>query len=123
MGKPTLPNPSPGVYRDDPDCDDAAPAPSVVLLNDIDYLDSDLPAYEDVLALIETYTVTSPRASIVRGAPVPVGVLALHCATTGYSSTARTPKFLTGMLKDPAKYPPTFTTPIMGAHSEVLKEG
>ena len=82
MGKPTLPNPSPGVYRDDPDCDDAAPAPSVVLLNDIDYLDSDLPAYEDVLALIETYTVTSPRASIVRGAPVPVGVLALHCAST-----------------------------------------
>lgn len=81
----TLPNPSPGVYRDDPDRDDTASTSSAVLMDDIDYLDSRPPTYEDVLALIETYTGTSPRASVVRGVPVPVGVLALCCASTEYA--------------------------------------
>lgn len=48
MGKPMLPKPSPGVYRDDPDRDDAASTSSAVLMEDIDYPDSELPAYEDV---------------------------------------------------------------------------
>lgn len=48
MGKPMLPKPSPGVYRDDLDRDDAASTSSAVLMDDIDYPDSDLPAYEDV---------------------------------------------------------------------------
>ena len=48
MGKPMLPKHSPGVYRDDPDRDDAASTSSAVLMDDIDYPDSDLPAYEDV---------------------------------------------------------------------------
>ena len=48
MGKPMPPKPSPGVYRDDPDRDDAASTSSAVLMDHIDYSDSDLPAYEDI---------------------------------------------------------------------------
>jgi hypothetical protein len=37
----------PGVYRDDPDRDDAASTSSAVLLGDIDYPDEELPSYTD----------------------------------------------------------------------------
>ena len=40
MRKPMLLNLLPGVYRDDPDRDDAASTSSAVFMNDIDYLDS-----------------------------------------------------------------------------------
>jgi hypothetical protein len=42
------PQNQPGVYRDDPDRDDAASSSSAVLLEDIDYPpDEELPAYSD----------------------------------------------------------------------------
>jgi hypothetical protein len=47
MGKPALPPPQPGAYRDDPDRDDAASTSSAVLMGDIDYPDEALPAYTD----------------------------------------------------------------------------
>jgi len=37
----------PGVYRDDPDRDDAASTSSAVLLDHIDYSNEELPAYSD----------------------------------------------------------------------------
>ena len=46
MGKPTQPH-QPGVYRDDPDRDDAASTSSAVLLGDIDYPEEELPSYTD----------------------------------------------------------------------------
>ena len=46
MGKPIQPH-QPGVYRDDPDRDDAASTSSAVLLGDIDYPDEELPSYTD----------------------------------------------------------------------------
>lgn len=46
MGKPSQPH-QPGVYRDDPDRDDAASTSSAVLLGDIDYPDEELPSYTD----------------------------------------------------------------------------
>ena len=49
MGKPIVPpKPSPGAYRHDLDRDDAASTSSAILMDNIDYPDSDLPAYEDV---------------------------------------------------------------------------
>lgn len=48
MGKSAPAKAPPGVYRDDPDRDDAASTSSAVLLGDIDYPESELPAYEDV---------------------------------------------------------------------------
>lgn len=58
MGKPIPPKPLPGVYRDDPNRDDAASTSSAVLMDDMDYPDSDLPAYEDVRA--------TPRPTLAR---------------------------------------------------------
>ena len=49
MGKPMPQMPSPGVDRHDLDRDDAASTSSAILMDNIDYPDSDLPAYEDVL--------------------------------------------------------------------------
>lgn len=49
MGKPIQSKPTPGVYRDEPDRDDAASTSSAVLMEDIGYPDADLPAYEDVV--------------------------------------------------------------------------
>ena len=41
--------PPPGIYRDDPDRDDAASTSSAVLLDEVQHpVDSELPAYEDV---------------------------------------------------------------------------
>ena len=37
----------PGVYRDDPDRDDAASTSSAVLLEDIEYPEDELPPYTD----------------------------------------------------------------------------
>ncbi len=45
------PRPPPGVYRDEPDRDDAASTSSAVLLEDVGYSDADLPAYEDVAGM------------------------------------------------------------------------
>ena len=39
-----------GVYRDNPDRDDAASTSSAVPMGDMEYPDSELPAYEDVQA-------------------------------------------------------------------------
>lgn len=39
-------------YRDDPDRDDAASTSSAVLLEDIDFPDEDLPAYEDTPSVV-----------------------------------------------------------------------
>lgn len=50
MGKPIPLKPPPGVYRDEPDRDDAASTSSAVLMEDIGYPDTDLPAYEDVVS-------------------------------------------------------------------------
>ena len=55
----------PGVYRDDPDRDDAASMSSAVLLGDIDDIpDEDLPSYSDS----QPYTDESPSTS-TPGAP------------------------------------------------------
>jgi len=52
MGKLMTPRPPPGVYRDEPDRDDAASTSSAVLLEDVGgYSDADLPAYEDVAGM------------------------------------------------------------------------
>lgn len=51
MGKPPLSKPSPGVYRDAPDRDDAASTSSALLMNDLDFPEADLPAYDDVVNL------------------------------------------------------------------------
>lgn len=51
MGKLTTPRPLHGVYRDEPDRDDAASTSSAVLLEDVGYPDADLPAYEDVAGI------------------------------------------------------------------------
>ena len=47
MGKPSVKPYQPGVYRDDPDRDDAASTSSAVLLGDIDFPDEELPSYTD----------------------------------------------------------------------------
>ena len=52
MGKKVDSRPAPGVYRDDPDRNDAASTSSAVLMEDVDYPDSELPAYEDVPAAV-----------------------------------------------------------------------
>ena len=52
MGKKVDFKPPPGVYRDDPDRDDAASTSSAVLLDEIEEsAEPGLPAYEDVPAL------------------------------------------------------------------------
>ena len=50
MGKQLDSRAPAGVYRDDPDRDDAASTSSAVPMGDMEYPDSDLPAYEDVPA-------------------------------------------------------------------------
>ena len=51
MGKPVVTQkPQPGLYRDDQEHDDVASTSSAVRLENIDYPDADLPAYEDVPA-------------------------------------------------------------------------
>ena len=47
MGKAPVQPHQPGVYRDDPDRDDAASTSSAVLMGDIDYPDEELPSYTD----------------------------------------------------------------------------
>lgn len=54
MGKNPGSKPPAGVYRDDPDRDDAASTSSAVLMEDVDYPESDLPAYEDVAAAVDS---------------------------------------------------------------------
>lgn len=49
MGRLIPTKATPGVFRPQPDRDDAASASSVVLLDDIDCDEADLPAYEDVV--------------------------------------------------------------------------
>lgn len=51
MGKLMTPRLPHGVYRDEPDRDDAASTSSAVLLEDVGYPDADLPAYEDVAGI------------------------------------------------------------------------
>ena len=50
MGRSVPSKLAPGVYRDEPDRDDAASTSSAVFLEDIDQLEAGLPAYEDVVA-------------------------------------------------------------------------
>lgn len=45
--KGAVPPHQPGVYRDDPDRDDAASTSSAVLMGDIDFPEEELPAYSD----------------------------------------------------------------------------
>jgi len=52
MGKLMTPRPPPGIYRDEPDRDDAASTSSAVLLEDVGYPDAELPAYEDVAGMV-----------------------------------------------------------------------
>ena len=50
MGKSMAPQPTAGVYRDEPDRDDAASTSSAVPMEYIDYPETGLPAYEDVVS-------------------------------------------------------------------------
>lgn len=74
MGSSKAPAPpsQPGVYRDDPDRDDAASMSSAVLLGDIDGLpDEDLPAYSDSQPYTDATPTTSTRADSIVGEYVP----------------------------------------------------
>ena len=78
MGKPLLSKPTPGVYRDPSDRDDAASTSSAVLMDDIDYSDADPPAYEDVATMSrptparsqEPHSYVRPPVNLVLSIPV-----------------------------------------------------
>ena len=57
-----------GVYKDDPDRDDAASMSSAVLLGDIDAIhDEDLPSYSDSQAYTDELSTTSTPAAPTEG--------------------------------------------------------
>lgn len=94
-------------------------------MEDIDYPDSELPAYEDVATTSrppparnqepQSYLIhpTLPASQISRDQTT---------TTTHWPLYSQDAKFLTEMLKEQAKYPPTFTARITGTHSETTRK-
>lgn len=112
MGKPMPPKPSPGAYRD----------------VNIDYPDSDLPAYEDVPTVPTSSRRTpaqlqEPQSYLIHPS-LPTSQISRDeiTITTHWPLYSQDAKFLTAMLKDQAKYPPTFTARIVGTHSETTRK-
>ncbi|KAG0650000.1 hypothetical protein D0Z07_3938 [Hyphodiscus hymeniophilus] len=135
MGKPTQPH-QPGVYRDDPDRDDAASTSSAVLLGDIDYPDEELPSYTDEP---NAFTTPIPGGQFPT-APDPTGPLmtwycpapALPFSTHDSDSTeirTRFPDYSTNaktlydMICEQASYPPLYFVELNGTHTETVRNG
>lgn len=94
-------------------------------MDDMDYPDSDLPAYEDVPA---TPRPTPARNQEAQSYLIHPTLPASHISrdettmTTHWPLYSQDAKFLTEMLKDQAKYPPTFTARMVGTHSETTRK-
>ena len=144
MGKQLDSRTPAGVYRDDPDRDDAASTSSAVPMDDMEYPDSDLPAYEDVpppMGLTESdYPETLSCASIQAIFSL-LTLLICRCrylihptlpqsqlshdettTTTHYPLYSQDATILGKMIKDQSKYPPIFTARIIGTHTETRRD-
>ncbi|KAL8762348.1 MAG: hypothetical protein Q9203_007151 [Teloschistes exilis] len=124
MGKMTGSKPPPGFYRDDPNRDDAASTSSAVLMEDVEYPDADLPAYQDVPPVAgkaqsqyhetQSYFIQPdlPKSNLSRDETTTI---------THYPLYSQDASFLGQMLQDQAKYPPTFTARMVGTHTETRR--
>lgn len=145
MGKKSGSKPPPGVYRDEPDRDDAASTSSAVLMEDVEYPESDLPAYEDVPATVTGGQFHDPGTQsygglsmMLQSHSVPVLNLSLrylihpelpnsHLSRDETTTVTHLPLYsqdaniLKKMLEDQAKYPPTFTVRVAGKHTETRR--
>ncbi|KAL8667707.1 MAG: hypothetical protein Q9202_000562 [Teloschistes flavicans] len=124
MGKVASSKPPPGVYRDDPDRDDAASTSSAVLMEDVEYPDSDLPAYQDVPPVAGTIqSQYHETQSYLIQPDLPKSHLSRDetTTTTHYPLYSQDAAFLGQMVHDQAKYPPTFTARMVGTHAETRR--
>ncbi|KAL8684675.1 MAG: hypothetical protein Q9218_008194 [Villophora microphyllina] len=124
MGKIAGSKPPPGVYRDDPDRDDAASTSSAVLMEDVEYPESDLPAYEDVPTVVApAQSRYHETQSYLIQPELPKSHLSRDESTTAthYPLYSQDAGFLGQMLQDQAKYPPTFTARMVGTHTETRR--
>lgn len=115
---------TPRVYRDEPG-DDAASTSSAVLMQDIDYPEAALPAYEEVVASesIGRSTTHEPEPQSYLTQPlIPASHLSRDktTTTTHWPEYSEDPSALQEMLEEQAKYPPIFTARITGTHSETV---
>lgn len=125
MGKSLPTKPAPGVYRDEPDRDDAASTSSAVLMEDIDHPKLDLPAYEDAV-LLERIGQNAdgdeePQAYLTQP-PIPASHLSRDKTTniTHWPEYSEDSSALQEMLEEQANYPPIFTARLIGTHSETI---
>jgi len=113
----------PGVYRDDPDRDDAASISSAVLLGDMDYPEEEPPSYSDIPAVnAGPFTESEPQSRLI-GPPLPFATLSSDKTTTtclfpNYSESASD---LRAMLLEQSKYPPIFQVRLHGTHTETIR--
>jgi hypothetical protein len=70
MGKAPIQPYQPGVYRDDPDRDDAASTSSAVPMDEMDYPEDELPAYTDEPVRPHAHGPSTPQSRAAPGDPV-----------------------------------------------------
>lgn len=133
MGKPSVQPHQPGVYRDDPDRDDAASTSSAVLLGDIDYPDEELPSYTDDPDAVPTQRGQFPTAPTVPRmswyCPPPDLPFSTRDNIDGTEFRTRFPDYSTNaetllqMIREQASYPPTYHVLLNGTHTETVRNG
>ncbi|TAQ87022.1 hypothetical protein B7494_g4653 [Chlorociboria aeruginascens] len=112
----TVPH-QPGIYRDEPDRDDAASTSSAVLLDEIDYPDEGLPSYEDTASLLPAI------ASIPSPNPNPASngrATEIRSTFPNYSTEANT---LYHAIIEQAQCPPSYYVELSGHHQETVRQG
>ncbi|KAF4630823.1 hypothetical protein G7Y89_g7321 [Cudoniella acicularis] len=125
---------TPGVYRDEPDRDDAASMSSAVLLDDIDsFPDEELPAYEDEPS--QSALLPGAAAPIIGSRVDPFRTIQIfppdlpfstHGANseefrTRFPDYSTDPQTLSTMIQEQARFPPVYYVEISGTHTETRR--
>ncbi|RFU28761.1 hypothetical protein B7463_g7588, partial [Scytalidium lignicola] len=117
----------PGVYRDDPDRDDAASTSSAMLMGDIDYPEEQLPAYSDDPNPVNSQALPASHQdpNVIRLPPtLPVSSessdqLEVRSLCPAFSSSDGA---LEDMLREQALYPPRYYVELFGTHTETRRQ-
>ncbi|RDW89270.1 hypothetical protein BP6252_01302 [Coleophoma cylindrospora] len=114
-----------GVYRDEPDRNDAASTSSAVLLGDIDsYPEEDLPAYSDVPAVPRKVAQNVPLENMTP-VSIPFSTSDSFCETiwTNFPDYSKHADTLEQMIRQQSMFPPVYWMYIHGTHTETVKQG
>lgn len=121
-----------GVYKDDPDRDDAASTSSAMLLGDFDsYPEEELPAYTDLpesSSSPKPVPVPRPNGGLVWYEPpteLPFSTKDMDCTEvrTHFPDYSHHTETLLSMLHEQASFPPTYFVRLTGTHTETTRRG